>query len=251
MKIEHVAKSYWDEGHEEKALGDVHLEVLRGEFLAITGPSGSGKSTLLRCLAGLTPPDKGRISIDGRPPAQCLGDNLAFVFQDFALFWWLTVFENVEFGLKMKGMKKWDRKKIVHESLDLMALHGFETHYPDELSIGMRQRVGFARALAVEPELLLMDEPFSSLDAFTAERLRRELLQIWRGKNEKEPGSMTVVMVTHLPEEAVMMADRILILTPRPAEVERIVEIKLHRPRDKRSPGFYRLVDTVTKLVAA
>ncbi|MFN7088484.1 MAG: ABC transporter ATP-binding protein, partial [Candidatus Paceibacteria bacterium] len=184
IKIENVSKSFWDEGHEEKVLSDISLKVYRGEFLAIVGPSGSGKSTLLRCLAGLMRSDKGRISIDGRVPEKCLGDNLAFVFQDFALFWWLTVTQNVEFGLKMKGVGKWERKKIANEKIFLMGLKGFENDYPDELSIGMRQRVGFARALAVDPELLLMDEPFSSLDAFTAEKLRQELLEIWKMENE-------------------------------------------------------------------
>lgn len=250
VKTDHVAKSFYDEGHEEKVLADIHLEVYRSEFLAIVGSSGAGKSTLLRCLAGLEKPDRGRIAIDGRPPEKCQGDNLAFVFQDFALFWWLSVEENVSFGLKMKGVGKWQRKRLSHEALGLMGLKNYEHGHPDELSIGMRQRVGFARALAVEPELLLMDEPFSSLDVFTAEKLRNELLEIWQKKNQSETSKMTVVMVTHTIEDAVELADRIVVLTPKPAKIERIVENTLSRPRDKRSEGFYRLVDTITKLVA-
>jgi len=251
VKIEQVSKSFLDEEKREKVIDTINLEIKRGEFLAIIGPSGSGKSTLLRCLSGLIKPDTGRISIDGLPPEKCLGKNLGFVFQDFALFWWMTVADNPAFGLKMKGVKKWEQKKLAHEHLNLMGLKGFEDDYPDELSIGMRQRVGFARALAIEPELLIMDEPFSSLDAFTAEKLRNELLLIWQKENEKEQGGMTVVMVTHLVEEAVAMADRIVVLTPRPAKIERIVENTLLRPRDKKDAGFYRLVDTITTLVAA
>lgn len=249
IKVQGVVKSFRDGGEEIKVLNDVTFEVERGEFLAVTGPSGSGKSTLLRIIAGLEKPDGGRVVIDGKPPEQAR-NQLAVVFQSFALFGWLSSLKNVEFGLRMRGVPQREITRLAHEKMKLMGLRGFEDKFPEELSIGMRQRVGFARALAVDPEVLIMDEPFSALDAFTASTLRKELLQIWRSENVKEPGNMTVIMVTHLPDEAAELADRILVVTPRPATVERIFINALPRPRDKRSEEFYRLVDTITEYVA-
>lgn len=249
IKVQGIAKSFWEEAKETKVIDELTFEVLRGEFLAITGPSGCGKSTLLRILTGLIAPDRGRVAIDGKPPAQAR-KQLAMVFQDFALFGWLDNITNVEFGLKMRGFPRREAERIAREKLRLMGLVGYEHHYPQELSIGMRQRVGFARALAVKPEVLIMDEPFSSLDAYTAAVLRKELLSIWQGENKKDPGSMTVIMVTHLADEAVELADRILVMTPRPAKLERIIQNTLPRPRNKRSEDFWRLSDTVTQYVA-
>lgn len=250
IKIENLAKEYLEEdGTKTPALKNVSLEVYRGEFLAITGPSGCGKSTLLRCIAGLIKPDRGRILIAGRGPEDSR-NKLAMVFQDFALFGWLTALDNAAFGLKMRGVSSKVARKLAAEKLEVMGLKGFEKEYPDELSIGMRQRVGLARALAVDPEVLLMDEPFSSLDAFTAEKLRKDLLKVWLEENEREPGNMTIVMVTHLVDEAVEMADRVVVLTPRPAEVERIFENKLPRPRNNRSEDFRALAELITGAVA-
>jgi NitT/TauT family transport system ATP-binding protein len=164
---------------------------------------------------------------------------IAMVFQNFAIFPWLTAYENIEFGLKMKGINVRERKKIVHEKIKEVGLSGFENKYPKELSGGMRQRVGIARALAVNPEILLVDEPFSSLDAFTAEKLRKDLLAIWLQYK------MTVVMVTHLVEEAVQLSDRVLVLSPRPAGIKLELAIPLKYPRDKRSQEFYALVDKI------
>lgn len=249
LKAQDVSKSYWEGDKEIKVLDEVSFEVERGEFLAITGPSGCGKSTLLRIIAGLIGPDQGRVVIDGKPPLQAR-HQLAMVFQDFALFGWLTNLGNVEFGLRMRGMPHNEAKRLARQKMKLMGLASYEEHFPGELSIGMRQRVGFARALAVDPEVLIMDEPFSALDAYTAATLRKELLGIWRKQNEKEPGNMTVIMVTHLADEAAELADRILVSTPRPARVERIFANTLPRPRNKRSEEFYRLVDSITQYVA-
>jgi len=249
IKVQNVSKSFPEEVGESRVIDGLTFEVLRGEFLAITGPSGCGKSTLLRIITGLIAPDAGRVAIDGKPPAQAQ-KYLAMVFQDFALFGWLDNIANVEFGLKRRGTPRREAERVAREKLRLMGLAGYEHHYPQELSIGMRQRVGLARALAVRPEVLVMDEPFSSLDAYTAAILRKELLQIWQGENKKDPGSMTIIMVTHLADEAVELADRILVMTPKPAKAERIIQNTLPRPRNKRSEDFWRLSDTVTQYVA-
>jgi NitT/TauT family transport system ATP-binding protein len=221
LKISHLHHSFpEEEGRKLEVIKDISFEAQKGEFLSIVGPSGGGKSTLLRIIAGLS-------------------NKIAMVFQNFAIFPWLTAYENIEFGLKMKGINVRERKKIVHEKIKEVGLSGFENKYPKELSGGMRQRVGIARALAVNPEILLVDEPFSSLDAFTAEKLRKDLLAIWLQYK------MTVVMVTHLVEEAVQLSDRVLVLSPRPAKIKLELAIPLKHPRDKRSQEFYALVDKI------
>ncbi|MBI2637797.1 MAG: ATP-binding cassette domain-containing protein [Candidatus Sungbacteria bacterium] len=228
-----------EDGKKTEALRDVSFSVRSGEFFTILGPSGCGKSTLLRIIAGMARPSHGDISF-ADPKME---KRMSMIFQSFAIFPWLTVYENVDFGLKMNGMPESERAPIVHEHIEEMALTGFEKSYPKDLSGGMRQRVGIARALSMNPSILLMDEAFSSLDAFTAERLRKDLLALWLKDR------MTIIMVTHLVDEAIEMSDRILVMTPRPGMVEATVEISLARSRDKRSKEFFGLVDRVNELV--
>lgn len=216
-------------------LKNVSFGVNKGEFLSIVGPSGSGKSTLLRIIAGLVKPTRGSLRLNT--------DKLAVVFQNFAIFPWLTVYENIEFGLKMAGISKDKRKLIVLEKTKEVGLIGFDKKYPKELSGGMRQRVGIARALAISPELLIMDEPFSSLDTFTAEKLRADLLGIWHKYK------MTIIMVTHLIEEALQLSDRIIIMSKRPAEIKQILDVNFARPRNVRSEDFFFLLDKITSQI--
>ncbi len=220
-----------EEPRRTQAIKDFSLTISPGEFVAIVGPSGCGKSTLLRIIAGLIKPSRGQINTQGQ--------NLSIVFQNFAIFPWLTSLENIEFGPKMSGQSPKEYKKIAKEKMEEVGLKDFENEYPQKLSGGMRQRVGLARALAVNPKLLLMDEPFSSLDFFTAEKLRQELLGIWLKYR------MTVIMVTHSIEEAVELADRIVVLSRRPAIIKSDRRVSLNRPRDKRSPDFFKLVDSI------
>lgn len=232
---------YFENGLSKRfaALSDINLEVRSGELLVVLGPSGSGKSTLLRIMAGLENSFSGeRILGEGIEP-----NNFSFVFQQFALLPWLTVFENVALGLIAKGMPPHEQKQIVLKELELFRLKDSLHMYPKELSGGMRQRVGFARALAINPKIIFMDEPFSELDSFTAESLREELLKIWRERK------LTVVMVTHLVEEALELADRIAVLTPSPGKIEKVIVNKLDRPRNKRSPDFFRLEDELYELI--
>jgi NitT/TauT family transport system ATP-binding protein len=232
LKISHLYHSFPEEdGRKLEVIKDISFEVQKGEFLSIVGPSGGGKSTLLRIIAGLVKPTSGLLELGS--------GKIAMVFQNFAIFPWLTAYENIEFGLKMSGIIVRERKRIAHEKIKEVGLSGFENKYPKELSGGMRQRVGIARALAVNPEILLIDEPFSSLDAFTAEKLRNDLLAIWLQYK------MTVVLVTHLVEEAVQLSDRVLVLSPRPAKIKLELAIPLKHPRDKRSQEFYALVDKI------
>ncbi|MEK7520889.1 MAG: ABC transporter ATP-binding protein [Patescibacteria group bacterium] len=232
IKFEKVGKWFADGERRSWALKDVDFEVFPGEFFILVGPSGSGKSTILRILSGLDAPSSGRVVFaDDRKP------KIAFVFQNFALFPWLTVFENVEFGLKMEGVPAKERRRRVAAQIEMIGLNKFGNYYPRELSGGMKQRVGIARALVVNPQVILMDEPFSELDSFTAKNLRKELLEIWQKRG------LTVVMVSHLIEEAVELGDRIAILSPGPAAVEKIIPNGLPRPRDRRAPAFFKIED--------
>ena len=220
------------DGKPLEVIRDVSMSFAPGSFTAIVGPSGGGKSTLLRIMAGLIKPSAGEI--------QSHSKRISLVFQNFAIFPWLTAYENVEFGLKMAGMKLSERQSIVKATIEEVGLSGFEHHYPKDLSGGMRQRVGIARALAIKPDLLLMDEPFSSLDTFTAQKLRADLLDIWLKYK------MTIVMVTHLIEEAVQLADNVIVLSQRPAHVKSVHHVHLSYPRNLRSHEFFSLVDTIT-----
>jgi NitT/TauT family transport system ATP-binding protein len=221
------------------------LSVEPGVILALLGPSGSGKSTLLRMLSGLATPSAGEVLWHGKPLSESV-PNAAIVFQSFALFPWLTVLENVEVPLLARGMKHTERHRRALRTLHSVGLKGFETAYPKELSGGMRQRVGFARALAVEPEVLFMDEPFSALDVLTAENLRGELLELWLGK--KIP-TKSIFLVTHNIEEAVMLADRIIVLGRNPAKIRADFRVPFPQPRDRNTAEFLMYVDYIYKLM--
>jgi NitT/TauT family transport system ATP-binding protein len=221
------------------ALQDVSVSVGSGEVVALLGRSGSGKSTLLRIMAGLIPNSSGTVYSDGRP---LTGPNpdVAMVFQSFALLPWLTVVENVEVGLEARGVDRMTRTRRALKAIDLVGLDGFESAYPRELSGGMKQRVGFARAMVVEPKVLFLDEPFSALDVLTAENLRGEIDELW---NAKTFPAQSIVLVTHNIEEAVTLADRVLVLSSDPGRVRGEVKVDLPRPHDRNDPHFKELTD--------
>jgi NitT/TauT family transport system ATP-binding protein len=229
--VERVTKTFHDRrGRDVVALGQVDFAVEPREFVALLGPSGCGKSTLLNIIAGLLPPSAGRVYFEGEPrPGRA--PVTATVFQEFALFPWRTVRANVELGLEELGLPSPERAERTRRYLDMTGLAGFETKYPHQLSGGMRQRVGIARALAVEPAVLLLDEPFSALDAQTRTLMMDELLGIW------ERTRQTILYVTHNIQEAVFMADRVIVLSRRPGEVLDVVPIKLSRPRREGQQG--------------
>jgi NitT/TauT family transport system ATP-binding protein len=228
-----------------QVIAPVDLSIEADSIVALLGPSGSGKSTMLRMLSGLTTPSSGEVLWHERPMTECR-PNVAIVFQSFALFPWLTVLENVEAPLLARGVEQDERRRRALHALDSVGLKNFETAYPKELSGGMKQRVGFARALAVEPEILFMDEPFSALDVLTAENLRLELMELWQAK--KIP-TRAIFIVTHNIEEAVLLADRIIVLGRNPAKIRADFRIPLHQPRDRKSPAFLLYVDYIYKVM--
>jgi len=235
------------DGSELLVLDGVELTVGEGEIVGLLGRSGSGKSTLLRLIAGLARPTSGRISYLGRPvtgPAA----GIAMVFQSFALFPWLTVLENVRIGLEALGLPEADVRRRALAAIDLIGLDGFESAYPRELSGGMRQRVGFARALVVHPNLLLMDEPFSALDVLTAETLRSDFLDLW---GEGQLPIKAVILVTHNIEEAVFMCDRVLVFSTNPGRVISEIKVDLPHPRDRLTPTFRELVERIYVVLTA
>jgi NitT/TauT family transport system ATP-binding protein len=245
IEVDDVEKGFPSHHGTISILNGVTFSVADNDFLAIVGPSGCGKSTLLRLIQGLDHPSLGEIRFRGEP-VDHVSREMAMVFQNFALYPWLTVTQNVGFGLEALG---WGPERIhdqVERYVSVTGLVGFEEAYPRELSGGMRQRVGLARALAVEPAVLLMDEPFSSLDPLTAESLREEVLQLWR---DPQLPPEAVILVTHNIEEAVAMADRIIVLSYRPSKVLAGVIVKLPRPRDRKSEAFYELTDYVYSLI--
>jgi NitT/TauT family transport system ATP-binding protein len=229
------------DGSEFVVLKDVNLAVAEGEIVGLLGRSGSGKSTLLRLIAGLSAPSGGAVRFRGEPvsgPAQ----GVAMVFQSFAIFPWLTVFENVALGLEAQRVPRDEIRRRALAAIDLIGLDGFESAYPRELSGGMRQRVGFARALVVHPCLLLMDEPFSALDVLTAETLRTDFLDLWC---EGRMPINAVVLVTHNIEEAVLMCDRVLVFGSNPGRILTEIPVKLPQPRNRLDPSFRALVDSI------
>lgn len=229
------------EGQALCVLEDVNLELCEGEIVALLGKSGSGKSTLLRIIAGLMPPTSGDVLYRGNSlqgPAQ----GISMVFQNFALMPWLTVLQNVEFGLEAQGLPREERRKLAIEAIDMIGLDGFESAYPKELSGGMQQRVGFARALVVNPDLLLMDEPFSALDVLTADNLRSDLLALWQ---KQKIATKAILFVTHNIEEAVIAANRVLVFGNNPGHIQAEITIDLPYPRDEESVSFRRRVDQI------
>ncbi|MFY9642620.1 MAG: nitrate/sulfonate/bicarbonate ABC transporter ATP-binding protein [Rhodomicrobium sp.] len=222
-------------------LDNVDLKLYDNEIVALLGRSGCGKSTLLRIVSGLMPPSEGEVDIGGQA-VKGPASGLAMVFQSFALFPWLTVQENVELGLEAQGVPPEERRKRALAAIDLIGLDGFETAYPKELSGGMRQRVGLARALVVNPKVLLMDEPFSALDVLTAETLRTDLLDLWC---EGRMPIKAILLVTHNIEEAVLMSDRILVFSSNPGRVIAEIKVNLPQPRNRVDPAFRALVDDI------
>jgi len=233
------------DGNRIEVIAPTDLDVSAGKIICLLGPSGSGKSTFLRMLTGLSTPSSGEVLWHGKPVGN-EPPNVAIVFQSFALFPWLNVLQNVEAPLEARGVAPIERRKRALKTLDTVGLDGFETAYPKELSGGMKQRVGFARALVVEPEVLFMDEPFSALDVLTAETLRRELLELWLSK--KMPTS-AIFVVTHNIEEAVLLADRVIVLGKNPGRIRSDFEIGLAHPRDRKSGKFVEFVDYIYKIM--
>jgi NitT/TauT family transport system ATP-binding protein len=231
VELSNVTKIYSDPPQLITALNNVSFQVNQGEFLCIVGPSGCGKSTLLRMIAGLDQPSSGEIRFKG-DIVKAPHPKISMVFQSFALLPWRTVIQNVEFGLEIQGLPKNQRRTVSQELLEMVGLKGSENLYPKQLSGGMKQRVGIARALAIDPEVVLMDEAFSAIDEFTAEALREEVAQI-HAETQK-----TFLLVTHNLPEAIELADRILVLTSRPAKVKSIVPIEIERPRSPTATEF-------------
>ncbi|MDK2821590.1 MAG: NitT/TauT family transport system ATP-binding protein [Clostridia bacterium] len=245
LDIKNVYKTYSDSNRSLTVIEDISFSIAKGEFVCLVGPSGSGKSTILRMVVGLDKPSQGSIFYRGEQVNGVM-DKMAIVFQSFALLPWLTVMGNVVLGLEAKGIPRVEREKIARKYIDKVGLDGFEEAYPRELSRGMKQRVGIARALTVEPELLCMDEPFSGLDAFTAQNLREELLDLWL---DTSLPVKSVLMVTHGIEEAVFMADRVIVFSKRPAKIIADVKIELPRPRNMKDEAFAKVTDKIYSLL--
>ena len=246
IQAEHIFKTFNTPGGGTlPVLQDINLTLREGEVLALLGRSGSGKSTLMRILAGLIQASSGNVLYGGKPiygPNQ----NVTMIFQSFALLPWLTVEDNVQLGLKAQGVPKAERHERALKAIDMVGLDGFESAFPRELSGGMRQRVGFARAFVMQPDALFMDEPFSALDVLTSENLRGELMELWMAK--KLP-TRAILIVTHNIEEAVQLADRVIILSQNPGRVRTEIAIELPHPRDRKSLAFGHMVDTIYKVM--
>lgn len=246
IAIHNLRKSFRRAANQDLlVLQDVNFELNKGEIVALLGKSGSGKSTLLRIIAGLVPPTAGEVTYRGRPVRGPVS-GIAMVFQSFALMPWLTVLENVELGLEAQGLSREERRRRAIEAIDIIGLDGFESAYPKELSGGMRQRVGFARALVINPDILLMDEPFSALDVLTAENLKSDLLALWEGRKTNTNG---ILLVTHNIEEAAMLADRIVVFDSDPGYIRAELHVPLPQPRNTDTPEFQALVDRIYTLM--
>src|SRR6202140_4214441 len=229
------------DGSQLLVLDDLNIELAEGQIVGLLGRTGSGKSTLLRLIAGLARPSAGTITYLGKPVV-APAPGIAMVFQSFALFPWMTVLENVQLGLEALGLPEAEIRQRALAAIDLIGLDGYESAYPRELSGGMRQRVGFARALVVHPNILLMDEPFSALDVLTAETLRTDFLELW---SEGRLPIKGVILVTHNIEEAVLMCDRVLLFSTNPGRVVSEIKVGLRHPRDRQHPDFAALVDRI------
>ena len=242
IRVVGVRKTFATGGREVVALDGIDLEVAAGEFVCLLGPSGCGKSTLLNAVAGFSPPTSGRILAGGREVTSP-GPDRAMVFQEYALFPWMTVAANVAFGLEVKGTPAAEIRSTVDTWLAKLGLTDFRDRFPKDLSGGMRQRVAIARVLAIDPPVLLMDEPFGALDALTRRNLQDELLRIWAGSGK------SVLFVTHGIEESLYLADRVVVMTYRPGAVKEVIPVSLPRPRDPSSSGFGALGRRLTALV--
>ena len=245
VAVEGLSMEFNSRGQRLVALQNVDLDIAPGEFFVIVGPSGCGKTTLLRVLQGLTSPTRGRILVGGKLVTGP-GPDRGFVFQQDALYPWRSVLRNVGFGLELQGIRKADARVRAQAMIDLVGLKGFESHYPHELSGGMRQRVNLARALAIKPAILLMDEPFAALDALTRETMQHELLRI------AAAAGTTVIFITHQIEEAVFLGDRVAVFATRPGRLQEIIPIDLPRPRPpgvKQSPEFQSHVARIVRLI--
>jgi NitT/TauT family transport system ATP-binding protein len=245
LELRNISMLYTQRGRRFEAIRDVSIAVDAGEFISLVGASGCGKTTLLRIVDGLITPTRGEVSVDGTPVTRP-GPDRGFVFQQDALFPWRTVVNNVIFGLEVQGHKKSEARTRADDLIRLVGLRGFEQHFPHELSGGMRQRANLARALTIDPDVLLMDEPFASLDAQTREIMQSELLRIWRSNRK------TVMFVTHQIDEAVYLADRVVVMTSRPGQIKAVLDVDIPRPRDlsvKRTPRFLELVDEIWKMI--
>ena len=246
ISLENCRKSFKKASAQELlVLEDVNFTLREGEIVALLGKSGSGKSTLLRIIAGLVPPSSGKVQYRGTAVTGPV-PGIAMVFQSFALMPWLTVLENVELGLEAQGVPREERRKRAIEAIDIIGLDGFESAFPKELSGGMRQRVGFARALVINPDVLLMDEPFSALDVLTAENLKSDLLELWQ---EKKTNTNGILLVTHNIEEAATLADRIIIFGSDPGYIRAELTVDIPQPRDPESKDFQLLVDKIYTLM--
>jgi NitT/TauT family transport system ATP-binding protein len=246
IEVSHVTKTFVSpDGSPLPVLDDISLDLREGEIVALLGRSGSGKSTLLRCIAGLIAPTAGEVSYRGQA-LNGANPGVAMVFQSFALLPWLTVRQNVEIGLEALGIEPRERRERAERAIDTIGLDGFESAYPKELSGGMRQRVGFARALVVEPDALLMDEPFSALDVLTAQNLRAELLRLWQ---QKDFPTKAMLIVTHNIEEAVILADRIFVLGANPGRIRTEITCGFPQPRNRHDESFAALVDQIYGLM--
>jgi len=246
LQLVHVQQIYTSGQRRFVAVQDINLAIHEGEFVALLGPSGCGKSTLLRIITGLQRPSEGSVLYRGQP-LKGVNPYATIVFQTFALFPWLTVKENVELALIARGVPPEIRTTRALDLIDRVGLDGFETAYPRELSGGMRQKVGFARAMAVEPELLCLDEPFSALDVLSAEALRGELLELW---TEGKIPTKAILMVTHNIEEAIFMCDRLIVMEKDPGRIIAEIQVPLPHPRQRKSKEFQDLVDEVYGLLA-
>ena len=245
LELKDISMVFSRRGQRFQALRDVSIQVAAGQFISIVGASGCGKTTLLRIVDGLTTPTRGQVWVDGQAVARP-GPDRGFVFQQDALFPWRTVLDNVIFGLEVQGKPKREARERADVLVRLVGLSGFEQHFPHELSGGMRQRANLARALTIDPDVLLMDEPFASLDAQTREIMQSELLRIWRSNRK------TVLFVTHQIDEAVYLSDRVVVMTSRPGQVKAVLDVDLPRPRDlsvKRTPRFLELVDDIWRMI--
>jgi NitT/TauT family transport system ATP-binding protein len=245
LTLRNIAMVYSQRGQRFAAIRNVSLEVQAGEFISLVGASGCGKTTLLRIIDGLVPPSRGEVLVNGKVVTKP-GPDRGFVFQQDALFPWRTVLDNILFGLEVQGKAKRDARIRADALARLVGLGGFEHHFPHELSGGMRQRANLARALTIDPDILLMDEPFAALDAQTREIMQSELLRIWRSNRK------TVLFVTHQIDEAVYLADRVVVMTSRPGQIKAILDVDIPRPRDlsvKRTPEFLNLVDAIWKMI--